>query len=65
MNYQREIAGIFAGIACLFLLGIAANIIDVEPVMAMAIIAIAMAPIEIMLAFFIGEKNGEKKARAD
>lgn len=52
MNYQREIAGIFAGAGALFL------IYKGE-------IAVGATLLSAMLAFFIGEKNGQKKVLAN
>ena len=50
MNYQREIAGIFVGIASLLLIW-------------QGEIAVASGLLGSMVGFFIGEKNGEFKAQ--
>lgn len=52
MNYERMIAGFFAGVGALILLYLG------ESTAATAILAS-------MLAFFVGEKNGAKNAKAN
>ena len=52
MNYNRLIAGVFAGAGALILLYKGEN-------------TAAVAILSSMLAFFVGEKNGERKKVAD
>jgi hypothetical protein len=49
VNYQREIAGVFVGIASLLLIW-------------QGEVAIAAGLLGSMVGFFVGEKNGERKA---
>jgi membrane protein YqaA with SNARE-associated domain len=51
-NHQREIAGIFVGASCLLLIW-------------QHEYATAAGLLGGMMGFFIGEKNGEKKAKAE
>lgn len=52
MNYQREIAGIFAGAGALLL------IYQGE-------VALGASLLSAMMAFFVGERNGERKAQKE
>lgn len=52
MNYQREIAGIFAGAGALLLIY-------------QGHVTEGALLLSSMIAFFVGEKNGEKKARTE
>lgn len=52
MNFQREIAGVFAGAGALLL------IYKGE-------VALGATLLSAMLAFFIGEKNGQRSATKD
>ena len=51
MNFQREIAGVFVGIASILLIW-------------QGEIAVASGLLGSMVGFFIGEKNGELKAQS-
>jgi len=52
MNHQREIAGIFAGAGALLL------IYQGE-------VALGASLLSAMMAFFVGEKNGKRKAASE
>lgn len=52
MNYQREIAGAFAGAGALLLIW-------------KGEVALGASLLSAMMAFFVGERNGERKAQKE
>lgn len=53
---KRTIAGLFVGVGSIILIGVGAYRGDFP------MIALGMTPLSSMLAFFVGESNGQKQA---